>query len=131
MLIGQDQPAPVQPAAVIDQAVIRCREHIDIYPGQFQVLQLYNTFVCLIKVGAFPYRDLIPSCPFILLAFFISQMVGRPYLCKVIHPLCTQLDFNIAACAIVIKRDMQRLISIDAWIGNIVFIIRAYGFLQI
>lgn len=97
MFIRQNQSAPVQSTAIIDQTVVRCCKHIDIYLRYIQMLQLYYTFVCLIKIGAFSNRNLIPSCPLILLAFFIPQMVSRANFRKILHPFCTQLNFNITA----------------------------------
>lgn len=59
MLIRQNQPPPVQPAAVIDQVIVDCRKHIDIELSQLERYQALAAFICLIKINARALRKLI------------------------------------------------------------------------
>ena len=52
MLIWQNQPPPVQPAAVIDKVVVDCRKHIDIELSQLERHQALAALVCLVKINA-------------------------------------------------------------------------------
>ena len=59
MLIRQNQPPPVQPAAVIDKVVVDCRKHIDIELSQLERHQALAALVCLVKINARALRKLI------------------------------------------------------------------------
>ena len=47
MLIGQNKTSSVESTAIIDQAVVHGREHIDIQSGKIQMLQA-DTTLCLL-----------------------------------------------------------------------------------
>ena len=63
--------------------------------------------VSFVKIDAFSLRDLITSCTFAFLALFIAQVVGNSDLGDVIHVLGAQLDFHVAAGAVVVKGDVE------------------------
>ena len=72
MLIGQDQSAAEQAAAVVDETVVDGGEHVYVQVGKFQLEKAHAAFVGFIEIDAFPFRDYISSGAFILLAFLVT-----------------------------------------------------------
>ena len=64
MLIGQNKTSSVESTAIIDQAVVHGREHIDIQSGKIQMLQADTTLIRFIEPDTFPFRDLVASASF-------------------------------------------------------------------
>ena len=67
MLIGKDHPSAEKPAAIIDQAVVHCTEHIHIQLCKIQSKKLHAPLIGLIKIDAFPFRNRISSSAFTFL----------------------------------------------------------------
>ena len=72
MLIGQDQPAAEQAAAVVDEAVVDGGEHVDVQIGKLQLKKAHASLVGFVEIDAFSFRNHIPSGTFILLAFLVA-----------------------------------------------------------
>ena len=106
MLIGQDQPAAEQAAAVVDEAVVDGGEHVDVQIGKLQLKKAHASLVGFVEIDALSLWDCVSSCAFAFLFFFISQMVCRADFCHIIHIFCPALHFKERAGAVIIKCDM-------------------------
>ena len=96
MFVGEDQAAPVQAAAVVDQGVVHGSEHVDVYLAQIEFLELYAALVRIVKERVLSQRDRLSSGAVILLALLITQVIGRTYLRIVVHQLCPYLHLDVA-----------------------------------
>ncbi len=106
MLIRQDQAAAVEAAAIVYEIIVDGGEHVDVEGCEVQIDKASAALVSFVKIDAFSLRDLITSCTFAFLALFIAQVVGNSDLGDVIHVLGAQLDFHVAAGAVVVKGDV-------------------------
>ena len=130
MFVRKNLPSSVKTAPVIDQTVIHCCKHIHIQFGKLQLLELHTTLISFIKINTLPFRYCISSCPLISLLFFISKMICRSNLRKVIHLFRAKLHLHIAPCTVIIKSNMKRTISVGILSLNIVPVIRAYRIIE-
>ena len=103
MFERQDLPASEQPAAIVDKVVIDGLEHIHVNFCEFKLLQFHQAFVSLVKVDALAARDLVVLGATFFLRLFVAKVVRFADFGKVVHILCAQLNFRVAARKIVIK----------------------------
>ena len=120
MLIGQNKPSSVESTAIIDQAVVHGREHIDIQSGKIQMLQADTTLIRFIEPDTFPFRDLVASASFFLLPFLIILVIGTSNLCRIIHIFGPNLYFHMTVGTVIKKCNVQRLIAGSIFVGNII-----------
>ena len=107
MLIRQDQAAAIEAAAIVYEIIVDGGEHVDVEGCEVQIDKASAALVSFVKIDAFSLRDLITSCTFAFLTFLIAQVVGNSDLGDVIHVLGAQLDFHVAAGAVVVKGDVE------------------------
>lgn len=103
MFERQDLPASEQPAAIVDKVIVDGLEHVHIDFREFKFLQFHQAFVSLVKVDALATRNLVVLGATFFLRLFVAKVVRFADFGKVVHILCAQLDFRVAACKIVIK----------------------------
>ena len=106
----QDLATSKQSAAIVDQLIVNGLEHVHIQLRKFQFLQFRQALIRIVKVNALATRNLIVLGTTRFLCFFITEVVCITDFSKVVHILCSKLDFSIAAGKIVIHRYMQRLV---------------------
>ena len=106
MFERQDLPASEQPAAIVDKVIVDGLEHVHVNFREFKLLQFHQAFVSLVKVDTLATRNLVVLGATFFLRLFVAKVVRFADFGKVVHVLCTQLDFRVAACEIVVKRYM-------------------------
>ena len=124
MLVRQNQPSAVETAAVVDQAVVHGGEHVYIEPGKVELEQLHAALIGFIKVDIFSDRNGVSSGTLIFLTLFIAEMVGRSDFGDVIHAFGAKLHLHVGAGAVVIERNVKRLVAVDILLADIVPVIR-------
>lgn len=103
MFKRQDLPASEQPAAIVNKVIVDGLEHVHVNFREFKFLQFHQAFVSLVKVDTLATRNLIVlGAPFFL-RLFVAKVVRFADFSKVVHVLCAQLDFRVAARKIIIK----------------------------
>jgi len=111
MLIGKNHATPEETAAVIDQIVIGCCEHIDVELRQVKILEKLKALIGLIKIEALTDGNGSSPGTVLTLPFFIGLVVGAANFRKVIHILGAELHLSKTGGTVVIKRDMQGTIT--------------------
>ena len=130
MLVRQNQPSAVETAAVVDQAVVHGGEHVYIEPGEVELEQLHAALIGFIKVDIFSDRNGVSSGTLIFLTLFIAKMVGRSDFGNVVHAFGAKLHLHVGAGAVVIERNVKRLVAVDILLADVVPVIRLSVFVQ-
>ena len=69
-------------------------------------------------------RNGVSSGTLIFLTFFIAKMVGRSDFGDVVHAFGAKLHLHVGAGAVVIERNVKRLVAVDILLADVVPVIR-------
>ena len=123
MLERKDLPAPVKPAAVVDQVIIIGFEHIYLDLRQVEFLKLNQAVISFIEYPALPFRDDVPLAAVLLLALLVSYVVGRSDLGIIVHILGPKLHLGKTSGLVIVKGYMHRSVAGRARCINIIPVI--------